>query len=266
VQKLGARRRLLLLCAGLAITVAGVQVHLIGPEGGMNVPLVSALISIALAGALIALGLMPSKAKREPAMEPEDLLQPDDLEIQLDACGDLVTQDMKLFCNSQLDDYFAGIKGEMNQVDRLVGDAVGNLVASFKYIGKLTRSQQEISQAIAQSAAIGSGTGEPSGQLLERQTVIADQIEQELDAAVTSLQFGDLVAQLLSHTMIRIEALGAALQRIDWQDAEQESAELARKPQRIHQGICRAVTAANAASRRKPVVQHGMQTGGVELF
>jgi hypothetical protein len=154
----------------------------------------------------------------------------------------------------------------MIQVDRLVGDAVGNLVASFKYIGKLTRSQQEISQAIAQSAAIGSGTGEPAGQLLERQTVIADQIDQELDAAVTSLQFGDLVAQLLSHTMIRVEALGAALQRIDWQDAEQASGELARKPQRIHQGICRAVTAANAASRRKPVVQHGMQTGGVELF
>lgn len=259
---IGAGRRVLLLCAGLAIVLTGVQVHLISPDGGMTVPLASALISIALAGALVALSTTASKVKHETAMEPEDL------GIQQDACGDLSAQDMKLFCNSQLDDYFAGIHGELSQADRLVGDAVGNLVASFKYIGKLTRSQQEISQAIAQSAAIGSGagTGEPAGQLLERQTMIAGQIEQEADAAVTSLQFGDLVAQLLSHTMIRVEALGAALQRIDRQDVEQESGELAWKPRRIHEGISRAVTAANAASRGKPVVQHGMQTGEVELF
>lgn len=203
-----------------------------------------------------------SKAKHEAAMEPEGV------GIQQDACGDPAARDMKLFCNSQLDDYFAGIHGELSQANKLVSDAVGDLVASFKYIGKLTRSQQEISRAIAQSAAIGSGagTGELAGQLLERQTEIADQIEQEADAAVTSLQFGDLVAQLLSHSMIRVEALGTALARIDRQDAEQESGELAWKPRRIHEGISRAVTAANASSRGKPVVQHGMQTGEVELF
>jgi len=253
---------MLLLCAGLAIAVAGAQVHLIDPEGGMTVPLASALISMALAGALIVLGLLMPKARHEPVTGAEDPAAEHGTGV------DLAAQDMKLFCNSQLDDYFAGIHGELSQADRLVGDAVGNLVASFKYIGKLTRSQQEISQAIAQSAAIGSGVriGEPAGQLLERQTVIADQIEEEVDAAVTSLQFGDLVAQLLSHTMIRVEALGAALQRIDRQDAEQESDELAWKPRRIHEGISRAVTAANAASRGKPVVQRGMQTGEVELF
>jgi hypothetical protein len=251
---------MLLLCAGLAIAVAGAQVHLIGPEGGMTVLLMSALVSMALAGALITLGLMTSRTKHEPEMAAED-------PAAEHATGvDRAAQDMKVFCRSQLDDYFAGIKGELNQVDRLVGDAAGNLVASFKYIGKLTRSQQEISEAIAQSAAIGCGTGEPAGPLLERQAVIADQIEQEADAAVTSLQFGDLVAQLLSHTMIRVEALGEALERIDRQDVDQESDELARKPRRIHEGISGAVTAANAASRRKPVVQHGMQTGEVELF
>lgn len=260
MPKHGARRRMLLLCAGLAIAVAGAQVHLIGPDGGMTVPLVSALISMALAGALIALGLMIPKAKHEPATASEDPT------AERGTAVDPGAHDMKVFCRSQLDDYFSGIKGELSQADRLVGDAVGDLVASFKYMGKLTRSQQEISQAIAQSVAIGYGAGEPVGHLQERQTVIAGQIEQEVDAAVTSLQFGDLVAQLLSHTMIRVEALGAALQRIDRQDAEQESGELAWQPRRIHEGISRAVTAANAASRGKPVVQHGMQTGEVELF
>jgi len=251
---------MLLLCAGLAIAVAGVQVQLIGPEAGMTVPLASALISIALAGALIALGVMRSRAKHEPVPGAGDAPTGHGTGV------DPASQDMMVFCNSQLDDYFAGIHGELSQADRLVGDAVGDLVASFKYIGKLIRSQQEISRAIAQAAAAGSGSGEPAGRLLERQTVIAGQIEQEVDAAVTSLQFGDLVAQLLNHTMIRVEALGTALQRIDRQDAEQESGELAWKPRRIHEGISRAVTAANAASRGKPVVQHGMQRGEVELF
>ena len=252
----------MLLCAGLAIAVAGAQVHLISPEGGLTVLLMSALISMALAGALIALGLMTPKAKHEPVTAAEDPA------AEHGAGVDLAAQDMKVFCNSQLDDYFAGIKSELNQVDRLVGDAVGNLVASFKYIGKLTRSQQEISQAIARSAAFGreAGTGEPAGQLLARQTVITGQIEQEVDAAVISRQFGDLVAQLLAHTKFRVDAIGAALQRIDRYDAEQESGELAWKPWRIHKGISMAVCAANAASRGKPVVQHGMQIGEVELF
>jgi hypothetical protein len=258
MPKIGARRRMLLLCACLAVAVAGVQVDLIGLESAVSAPLLSALISIALAGALAALAMMTSKAKSEPVVEAQDP------EIQHSMCIDLAAQDMRVFCNSQLDDYFAGIKGELNQVDRLVGDAVGNLVSSFKYISKLTRSQQETSLAIVGAAALANSG--PAGQLLDRQSAIAGQIEQEVDAAVASLQFGDLAAQLLGHTMIRVEALGTALQRIDRQDAGQESREITSRPQRIHEGLSRAVTAANATTRRKPVVQHGMQTGEVELF
>jgi len=258
MPKLGARRRMVLLCACLSLAMAGVQIDMIGLEDGMTAPMVSALIGIALAGALVALATVTSKVKHESAMEPEGP------EIQHEARIDLAAQDMGVFCNSELDDYFAGIKGELSQVDRLVGDAVGNLVASFKYIGKLTRSQQEISQAIV--ATVSPAGGEPIGQLLERQTVIAGQIEQEVDAAVTSLQFGDLVAQLVGHTMIRVEAIGTALQRIDRLDAGQRGGELASKPRRIHEGISGAVMAANATSRRKPVVQQGMQRGDIELF
>lgn len=258
MPRIGARRRMLLLCAFLAIALAGVQVPLIGPEGGATAPAVSALISVALAGALVGLALIASKVKHEISVKPEDF------DFRHEARPDPAAGDMQVFCNSQLDDYFAGIEGELSQVDRLVGDAVGNLVASFKHIGKLTRSQQEVSLAIVQKAAPAGS--EPFGQLLDRQTAIAEQIEQEVDAAVTSLQFGDLAAQLLGHTMIRIGALGTAMQRIDRQDAGQEGGERACKPLRIHEGISRAVMAADAATRRRPVVQQGMQRGGVELF
>ncbi len=101
-----------------------------------------------------------------------------------------------------------------------MGDAVGELIASFKYISTLARSQQEISLSIVQTAASAQrdSNGEPVEHLLERQQMIIDQIEQEVDVAVACMQFGDLATQLLSRTMIRIEALGTALQRVDAQD------------------------------------------------
>ena len=193
------------------------------------------------------------------------MTKPQNAEMQ--TCFDPTTQDMRIFCNFQLDDYFAGVKGELNQVERLVGDAVGELIASFKHISKLARSQQEISLSIAQTAAgaQGGSNGESMEHLLQRQKAIIDQIEQEVDAAVTCMQFGDLATQLLSHTMIRIEALGTALQRVDAQDVT-AGGDTVYKPHQFHEGVAKAVTAANALSREKPVGQQGMRAGDIDLF
>ncbi len=193
------------------------------------------------------------------------MTKPQNTEMQ--TCLDPANQEMRIFCNSQLDDYFAGVKGELSQVERLVGDAVGDLVASFKYISKLAHSQQEISLSIAQTAAGagGSGNGESVEHLLERQKEIIDQIGQEVDTAVTSMQFGDLATQLLNHTMIRIEALGTALQRVDAQDVT-AGGDTVYKPHRFHEGVAKAVTAANAVTREKPVGQQGMSAGDIDLF
>lgn len=256
MPKIGARKRLLLFCASLAIALAGVQVHLIGPEGGMTAPIVSALISIALAGALVALAVIVPKAKQEAATKP--------FGVQHEAGPGPPVQDAEVLRDTQVEEYFAGIRGELGQVDRLVGDAVGNLVASFRYVSKLTRSQQEISLAIVRAAAPAGS--ESIGQLVNQQTAVAGQIEQELDAAVTSLQFGDLVAQLLGHTMIHIEALRTALRRIERHDIGQVDEGFPGKPRRVHDGVSRAVMAADTASRMKPVRQQGMQTGDIELF
>ncbi len=60
-------------------------------------------------------------------------------------------------------------------------------------------------------------SSKPIIELLGKQMIIADKIEQELEMAVTSLQFGDLVAQLLAHTSHQVEVLNIELQRIDQQ-------------------------------------------------
>ncbi|MER2511092.1 MAG: hypothetical protein ABTQ25_01495 [Nitrosomonas ureae] len=169
----------------------------------------------------------------------------------------------KVICNNAADEYFMGIKGDLNQAERLVSNAVNNLVINFRYISKLTESHHEMVLAIERMAA-------PEGNscinaLLEKQMVIANQIEQELEMAITSLQFGDLVAQLLAHTTRQVEMLNVELQRIDRQGGWQGKAERETLDS-IHSGISKAVDVVKNKSKKKPVVQQGMQMGDVELF
>jgi len=169
----------------------------------------------------------------------------------------------KVICNNAADEYFMGIKGDLNQAERLVSDAVNNLVINFRYISKLTESHHEMVLAIERMAT-------PEGNscinaLLEKQMAIANQIEQELEMAITSLQFGDLVAQLLAHTTRQVEMLNVELQRIDRQGGWQGKTERETLDS-IHSGISKAVDVVKNKSKKKPVVQQGMQMGDVELF
>lgn len=173
-----------------------------------------------------------------------------------------VGQDAVL-CNAEADEYFMSIKGELNQIDRLVSDAVNNLVVNFKYISKLTKSHHDMVLVIEKMAAPEGS--KPILELLEKQMVIADKIEQELEMAVTSLQFGDLVTQLLAHTTHQIEMLNIELQRSDRKGDWRSSSEK-KTLHTIQEGISKAVNVAKTKSKRKPVVQQGMQMGDIELF
>ncbi|MBY0483165.1 hypothetical protein [Nitrosomonas sp.] len=168
-----------------------------------------------------------------------------------------------VLCTAEADEYFMGIKGELNQIDRLVSDAVNNLVINFRYISRLTKSHHDMVLAIEKMAAPEGS--KPILELLDKQMDIAGKIEQELEMAITSLQFGDLVTQLLAHTTHQVEILKIELQRIDrqgnWKKKVGEES-----LHTIHEGISKAVDVAKNKNKRKPVVQQGMQMGDIELF
>lgn len=168
-----------------------------------------------------------------------------------------------VLCTAEADEYFMGIKGELNQIDRLVSDAVNNLVINFRYISKLTKSHHDMVLAIEKMAAPEGS--KPILELLDKQMDIAGKIEQELEMAITSLQFGDLVTQLLAHTTHQVEILNIELQRIDRQGNWKKKVE-EESLRTIHEGILKAVDVAKIKSKRKPVVQQGMQMGDIELF
>jgi len=192
-------------------------------------------------------------------------MQSNDGKIDYQCADEVMSEDLGgidgALCNVEADEYFLNIKGELNQVDRLVSDAVNNLVINFRYISKLTKTHHEMVTAIERMAV--PDDSRPILELLDRQMKIAEKIEQELEMAITSLQFGDLVTQLLAHTTHQVEMLNIELQRIDRKD-NWRSDETALHT--IHERISKAVNLAKTKGKRKPVVQQGMQMGDIELF
>lgn len=163
--------------------------------------------------------------------------------------------------NVEIAEYFLTIKNDLNQIDRLVNDAVTNLVINFKYINELSKSHHEMVMTIEKLSI--PKENKPILELLNKQMAVAEKIERELESALISLQFGDLVSQLLAHTTRQIETLNFALQQIDRIRNSQKKPD---RTQEIHNEVSLAVQLAHSKKTNKPVVQHEMQNGEIELF
>ena len=169
----------------------------------------------------------------------------------------------RILPNAGVDEYFSSIKNELTQIDQLVSNAANNLIINFKYISRLIKSHQNMIMSIDKIAI--PEEKKPILGLLEECITISGKIEQELGMAVTSLQFGDLVAQLIAHTIHRVEILSLELQLIDQQNiGKKKTGE--KDLHTMHEKISNAVNAANSKNKRKSVVQQGMQIGEIELF
>ncbi|HBV20409.1 MAG TPA: hypothetical protein PKM20_08395 [Nitrosomonas sp.] len=186
-------------------------------------------------------------------------LENDELILRLDT--DLGTDSNNKPYNVAINEYFLNIKSELNQIDRLVNDAVTHLVINFEYINELSKSQHESILDIRKLSI--SMNNKSVLELLNKQIGIADKNEQELQSALTALQFGDLVSQLLAHTTKQIDMLNKALQHVDYiinmSDSEKHQQEIGNE-------ISMAIQLAVTKRMNKPVVQHEIQKGEIELF
>lgn len=239
--------------AGIVLIFVGIQILWFLDKSGSAVQGLSILTSVGLVWALVVLSMVEHDKSSNAQLENNRLKDSPSNETQVLAPESI--------CTMEADEYFCGIKDDLGQADRLVSDAVNNLVMNFNYISKLTSSHHSMVMAIEKMAT--PADNEPVLQLLKRQMKIAEKIEQELSAAVTSLQFGDLVTQLLSHTAHEIDALNMSLHRIDRQSINRTST---RNLDEIHQEISDAVVFVRKKNKSKPVVQQGMRVGKVDLF
>lgn len=176
---------------------------------------------------------------------------------------------------TRLDVHLGEIRSDLAQLDTVLDDAVAMLFASFTNIAGLVRLEQKLAAQLAlaheekHAAAAAPDAGgtpltpcvdTPVSLLLAQHAVLADQIETQISAAVRSLQFQDMCSQILSHTGSRVSALEVALAGVEAEDTPP------RQDDAREAGGLRPTAEVIEFPRSRPVVQHGMNSGEVELF
>jgi methyl-accepting chemotaxis protein len=103
---------------------------------------------------------------------------------------------------------------------------------------------------------------------LSQQSKISVEVDAVVSKAVTSLQFQDMMTQLLQHSSNRLESIHAAWEKIgQWADQSRHGVQASRetKDQMLRE-IEELLSHAHAASKTNPVRQESMNSGEVELF
>ena len=150
---------------------------------------------------------------------------------------------------------------ELEGADELLLDAIGRLVAAFGNIAALVREQSGL--AIEAWGAGPADAGNAGS--LSRLRAIAEQVDVEVNEAVTALQFQDLVGQKLGHVRERLQVLDEMLERITQLVHEDEGAG-ADSPARRLDRIGEVLQEHRDAKPASPVRQELMSAGAVELF
>ncbi|HQS74758.1 MAG TPA: methyl-accepting chemotaxis protein [Gallionellaceae bacterium] len=104
--------------------------------------------------------------------------------------------------------------------------------------------------------------------VIEQQADIAREVDQVVGRAISSLQFQDMVGQLLQHSNTRINSMKSAWHRMgDWsQEAAQGRAASPDKIDKMRAEIGEIFSKADTLGARNPVRQEKMATGDIDLF
>jgi methyl-accepting chemotaxis protein len=122
------------------------------------------------------------------------------------------------------------------------------------------QSKRRIDNMVSEMHVVHGETAQAAAQLAERTA----KLEHDVNAAVTNLQFQDIVTQLLGHVGKRISALSGVVAALAPFGALQSHDPAAQ--QSAQRALDEALENARASTERNPVRQQSMQSGDVELF
>ena len=157
------------------------------------------------------------------------------------------------------------IRGNVKQVHAAIVDAEQsiNQMASLDMefaLGSKSRLDS-IMQRVQQSNL-------DMSQVIAKQSEISGKVNEVVGNAVTSLQFQDLVNQLLQHSRLRLDSMQEAWSIIGDLAKEEQSGKpsSSEETDRVRQKIVEIFKSANQVSQRNPVRQEHMQSGAIDLF
>lgn len=151
---------------------------------------------------------------------------------------------------------------ELTQTQALLKDAIERLTASFSNIHAHVGAQHKLAltRAVRQEER---GRDEAIDQALDISIVL----EQDINAAIRSLQFQDISTQLLEHAKRRLWAMGEVLADIETlaSEAQDESLDFIDHLYRHKEAILHKASLIDERND-SPVSQGHMETGDIELF
>ena len=158
------------------------------------------------------------------------------------------------------------LQDELGQVSTLVGDAIKMLVESFNSLNRELAEQENLIQLFIAEVL---DSNDQEVEQLGRISALSKQIKQNVLTATRSLQFDDIVQQLVVHSHHRTEKMeelfdGLFEKLSELKVAEPQDATLVAKYlEAMHEEIthCRV-----ALEKANPVKQTSMGAGKAELF
>ncbi|HEU0186379.1 MAG TPA: methyl-accepting chemotaxis protein [Gallionellaceae bacterium] len=138
-----------------------------------------------------------------------------------------------------------------------------NTIASLD-VSSAVAAKQKMQEKLAEVQSSNAGMAE----VIEQQNNIAQEVDVVVGRAITSLQFQDMVGQLLTHSNSRIGSVEAAWQRLgEWsKEAAQGRAASRNRIEKMRAEIADIFAKSDEAGNRNPVRQAKMETGGIDLF
>lgn len=100
------------------------------------------------------------------------------------------------------------VDDETSRLQAIIGDAINKLVGNFSAVNDLIRRQQSITSELSERVAV-EGAAQPVAAALQQQDFegvarIVDEINAQVNSAITALQFHDMSSQLLDHIRKRL--------------------------------------------------------------
>jgi hypothetical protein len=163
------------------------------------------------------------------------------------------------------------LKDELGQVSMLVGDAIKTLVESFNSLNEQVTEQTELIQSIVAKVSDSqvSDSGNQKSEQLARISELNQQINLNVATATRSLQFDDIVQQLVIHSHGRVEQMDHLFVGLYEKLSELKIAEIhnSRQTSKYIAAMQEEISRIRITlEKSNPVKQTSMGAGKAELF